>query len=507
MALRGESTQYVERKVDSGVLKGSVSADGKVQRFLGVPYAAPPVGALRWKEPQAVEPWEGVRDATQFGPRAMQDFIWDDMFFNDPGPSEDCLYLNVWIPNKAEVKDLPVMFWIHGGGLVAGGTSEPRQEGSKLSTKGVIVVSVGYRMGIFGFMNHPELSKESPHGASGNYGLLDMVAALQWVQRNISEFGGDPKNVTIFGESAGSMSVSALMASPLAKGLFHKAIGESGAMFSSRRGRGMTPLTHAEKVSVAVLEEAFGTSDLATLRSLSAKRIQEVVWEKYRWNFSPIVDGYFLPKPAAEVFAAGEQNDVPLIAGWNLDEGSYETLLGEKSPTLKHFRQAAVEQFGDKAGAFLEAYAASNDAEAKRAAADYGGDMFIGKGTWEWIEAQRKTGSSPVYRYRFDQKLPIPESAPQGTEAKAAHSWEIEYVFRVLDSKALRWRSQDWVVSEMMAAYWTNFAKTGNPNERGLPKWPSYSEESDRPVLIITETPEVQSDVHRDRFTFLQSIE
>ncbi len=230
-ALGEPDVSTVRQTTSDGVLEGVVSADGKVRAFKGIPFAAPPVGPLRWKAPQPVVPWTGVRKAAEFGPRAMQARVYGDMIFRDEGPSEDCLYLNLWMPANPSTPKLPVMVWIHGGGFVAGASSEPRQEGVNLCKKGVMVVSMNYRMGIFGFFAHPELTKESGHESSGNYGLMDQVAALQWVKQNIAAFGGDPDNVTIFGESAGSFSVSALMASPLSQGLFQRAIGESGAFF------------------------------------------------------------------------------------------------------------------------------------------------------------------------------------------------------------------------------------------------------------------------------------
>ena len=235
--LSAQESTPVQITTAHGILEGVVSSDGSVRTFKGIPYAAPPVGDLRWKAPQPVEPWEGVRRATDFPPRAMQVHVWDDMFFCDDGPSEDCLYLNLWMPSRPDTDKLPVMFWIHGGGFIAGSTSEPRQDGGDLSKKGVIIVSLTYRMGVFGFFAHPELTAESGHEASGNYGLLDMVAALEWVRDNIATFGGDPDNVTIFGESAGSSAVNALVTSPLAGGLFHKAIGESSSFFNGTTQR------------------------------------------------------------------------------------------------------------------------------------------------------------------------------------------------------------------------------------------------------------------------------
>lgn len=495
---------YVQQEIADGVLKGVVSADGEIRAFKGIPYAAPPVGDLRWQSPQPVMPWTGVRDATDFGPRAMQRPIWDDMLFYDDGPSEDCLYLNIWIPEKSVKRNLPVMFWIHGGGFIAGGTSELRQNGGNLCKKGVIVVSVGYRMGIFGFMAHPELTVNSPNHASGNYGLLDMVAALRWVHANIADFGGDPENVTIFGESAGSIAVSALMASPLAEGLFHKAIGESGAILDSVLG--IKTMKAAEKAAMEFTQKEFGTSSIEALRALPADKIQDAAWQDGLWSFPPVVDGYFLPDSPRRIYAEGKQAHVPLLAGWNLDEGSSEGFMNGKAPTLENFKARAKEEFGDKADPFLAAYSASNDAEAKRAAADYAGDRFIAYGTWKWIDEQARTSGAPVWRYFFDQTLPLPEDAPADAEPRAAHAREIEYVFNVLDSKKLPWRPADRKVAELMSSYWTNFAKTGDPNGDDLPEWPTYSGSAQHPVLLIDATPRVKNDLNRAHYEFLDTL-
>ncbi|MBK1877521.1 carboxylesterase/lipase family protein [Pelagicoccus mobilis] len=494
----------LHRQVSDGALRGSLSGDGQVIAFKGIPYAAPPVGNSRWKKPQPVASWEGVRDATRFGPRAMQQPIWDDMFFFDEGPSEDCLYLNVWTPADQDLKNLPVMFWIHGGGFLAGGTSEPRQNGEELAKKGVIVVSVGYRMGVFGFMAHPELTKESPDGASGNYGLLDMVAALQWVQENIEVFGGDVGNVTIFGESAGSWAVSSLIASPLAEGLFHKAIAQSGAVLNPWRNP--PALAEAEKVAVDFASEHLGASSLKELRALSGKELMDTQWAKAQWSFSVCVDGLFFPKAPQEIFDAKEQNHVPLMAGWTLDESGPGGFLEQLKPTVANFETKAQEVFGERADEFLAVYSPKDKEEVIRAAADFAGDRFISHGTWRLIEAQSKDESLPVYRYRFDQTLPLPADAPKGTRPRAAHAWEIEYVFDVIDSKDLPWRDSDREVAKMMADYWTNFAKSADPNGAGLPEWPAYNRDPNKPVLHIDATPSVSSDTHRERYEFLDSF-
>src|SRR5580700_171336 len=307
-------------RTEAGSVEGSASTDGKVQMFKGVPYAAPPVGALRWKEPQPVPSWQGVRKVTEFGARCMQGNVFGDMVFRDAAPSEDCLYLNVWAPKASPGAKLPVMVWIYGGGFQAGATSEPRQDGEHLAHKGVVVVSMNYRLGIFGFFSHPELTKESPHHASGNYGLLDQAAALQWVRKNIAAFGGDPENVTIFGESAGSLSVSALMASPVSKGMIHRAIGESGAFFG--RTLPPKPLPESEQDGVK-FAASMGAGSLEKLRAMSSQETLDAASKgKNAFHFGPNIDGYFFPENPAGIYAKGNEAHIALLAGWNHDEAN-----------------------------------------------------------------------------------------------------------------------------------------------------------------------------------------
>ncbi len=485
----------------NGDLEGAVSGDGLVRAFKGIPYAAPPVGSLRWQAPQPVVPWSGVRQATAFGPRAMQGRIFGDMVFHDQGPSEDCLYLNVWAPAKPAGDRLPVMVWIYGGGFVAGATSEGRQDGASLCQKGVLVVSMNYRLGAFGFLALPGLTQESTHHASGNYGLLDMVAALRWVHDNIAAFGGDPDNVTIFGESAGSFAVSSLMASPLAQGLFHKAIGESGAMFG--RTIPARSLAAAEAAGVKFMEGAFGTAAVDQLRARSAQQILDASLKAGRDSYGPDVDGWFLPGDCPALYAAGKQSHIPLLAGWNLDEGGYQALLGTDAPTLANYTAQARKRFGEQADGFLEAYAATTDAEAKRAAADFGGDLFIGYSTWKWLDQHLATGGSPVYRYKFEELMPLPSDAKPDAAPTAYHSAEIEFVFRMLATKNLSFEPRHHDVSEMMASYWTNFAKTGNPNGPGLPHWPQYTKQDGYEVMHLKAEPVAAPDAHRARYEFL----
>jgi para-nitrobenzyl esterase len=498
-ALVAQSAPQV--KTRSGVIEGK--DDGTVRSFLGIPYAAPPVGELRWKPPAPAAKWTGVKKTIDFGPHCMQGRVFGDMNFRDPGGSEDCLTLNVWAPSKTSSKKLPVMVWIYGGGFVSGSTSEPRQDGTHLAQRGVVVVSMNYRVGVFGFFVHPDLTKESGHNSAGNYGLLDQTAALRWVHDNIAAFGGDSANVTIFGESAGSFSVSAQMASPLAKGLFQKAIGESGAAFHSG-GLSFESRAAREEKDAKVMKEKLGTSSLAELRAIPAEKIlEEFAPPKSRgFDFGPDVDGYFLPEPVPDIFAKGKQNDVPLLAGWNHDEGSFELAFSPQKPTADSMKANAEKDFGAKAPEFLRLYPTSTDEQTLRSAQDFAGDRFIAFSTWDWLESQSKTGKHPIYRYRFD--LAPPSADAKAPKLGAYHSAEIEYVFGQLDSKAgVPWRPEDRQLSDLMQQYWTNFAKTGDPNGAGLPKWPVYSAKDGWPVMHLDATTAAHRDGLRDRYLFL----
>jgi para-nitrobenzyl esterase len=491
--------------VDTGRVKGAVT--NGVATFKGIPFAAPPVGALRWKAPQPPPHWKGVRAAVEFGPRCMQGNIYGDMVFRDKGPSEDCLYLNVWTPATSAKARLPVMVWIYGGGFAAGAASEPRQDGENLAKKGVVVVSMNYRLNVFGFFANAELAKESDRASSGNYGLLDQLAALQWVHKNIAGFGGDPANVTIFGESAGSFSVSALMASPLAQGLFQRAIGESGAFFGSVLN--LKPLSQSEEAD-AKFAESLGAHTLAELRARPAAELLDAAVKQSPIRFAPNIDGYFLPRSVREIFASGQQSHVPLLAGWNRDEGSYHSIFHKDQPTAANFVAYAHQHFGDKAARFLELYPAENDDQAKRSAQDLAGDQFIAFSTWKWLEMQGATGNSTLYRYEFDDAPPASanaeatggEAAPHG----AYHSAEIEFVFGALASKNLPWRPEDKALSDLMSSYWANFARTGDPNGTGLPAWPTYGKES-YAVMHLDANSHQAPDDHRGRYEFLDKLE
>jgi para-nitrobenzyl esterase len=488
-------------KVESGLLEGRMQGD--VAAFLGIPYAAPPVGELRWKPPAPAASWGGVREAQQFGARCMQGAIYDDMVFRDPGVSEDCLTLNVWTPAIGTAAKLPVMVWIHGGGYRAGATSEPRQDGQFLAQRGVVVVSMNYRLGIFGFLALPQLAAESGRNAAGNYGLLDQVAALQWVLRNIAALGGDPGNVTIFGESAGSFSVSALMASPVARGLFSKAIGESGGAFRSR-DLTFRPLAERERGDAKFAKVALGSSKLADLRALPANKVLQASLAGSSPKFNPDVDGYFLPQSVEKIFAAGQQNDVALLAGWNRDEGEAEQAPPGGPSAVQRLKTLARTEFGAHSDKFLLVYSADNEAAAQRALGEFAGDRSIAFSTWKWLEAQRATGHQPVYRYRFDRSQ---TQAADKQSLGAYHSAEIEYVFGALDSKANRlFQTEDRDLSNAIQKYWINFARTGDPNGAGLAPWPPYRAANGWQVMHLDSLCQAQPDGQRARYLFLNAV-
>lgn len=505
VAMIASGTAIAQVKTDSGAVEGTTSADGKVQIFKGIPYAAPPVGSLRWKEPQPVAKWEGVRKATEFGAHCMQGPIFGDMAFRDAGQSEDCLYLNVWTPKAEAGAKLPVMVWIYGGGFQAGATSEGRQNGEALAHKGVVVVSMNYRLGIFGFFAHPELTKESPHHASGNYGLLDQTAALQWVHRNITAFGGDPDSVTIFGESAGSFSVSAQMASPVSKGLVHRAIGESGAFF----GRTLSAKTLAEcEADGKKFGEANSAATLEQLRAMdAAKLLEAVLTGGNAFRFGPDIDGYFFPESPAEIYRKKQQARIPLLAGWNHDEGNFHMFFGKEAPTKENYAKKVGDMAGLGSAEMLRLFPGATDEQAQQSAGQVSTANFIGYSTWKWIEMQTELKGPAVYRYEFDQAPPLPEGgAPPGATPMAYHSAEIEYVFEMLNSKKLPWSKADFDLSDQMGSYWSNFAKTGDPNGPGLPKWPRYAPKEHYEVMHLVSEPHSAPDTQREQYQFLDKM-
>ena len=507
-------------QVAGGRLAGE-ALPGGIRVFKGVPFADPPVGERRWQAPQPVQPWKDVRPATQFGPRAMQLPLFGDMNFRSNGVSEDCLYLNVWTSATSAKAKLPVLMYFYGGGFVAGDASEPRYDGESMARQGMVAVTVNYRLGVFGFLAHPELTKESPNHASGNYGLLDQAAALRWVQQNIAAFGGDPARVTIGGESAGSFSVSAQMASPLAKNLLAGAIGESGSLL------GLQPLPTLDQAeqSGAAFGTAVGAGSLAALRALPAQQLLEASGKLGAPRFSAIVDGYFLPQQPAEIYAAGQQARVPLLVGWNSQEMNAGALVGQAPPTAENYRAAVQKLYGERAPELLRLYPAATDAEAEQSATDLASDRFIGYSTWKWATTQAQTSGRPVYRYLYARPRPAmtPEmgnatpglagGVVKGTAAAtpappargAVHSAEIEYALgNLATNKVFAWTPDDYQVSKTMQAYFANFIKTGNPNGAGLPAWPATGTQAVGPVLRIDVKTQTEADKTSARYLFLE---
>jgi para-nitrobenzyl esterase len=466
-------------KTEGGLVEGIVEDNLTV--YKGIPFAAPPVGDLRWRAPQPAAKWQGVRKADQFAPGCMQSM-------GGPPPSglsEDCLYLNVWTPAKSPQDRVPVLVWIYGGGFNGGATSIPVYSGEKLAKRGVVLVSIAYRVGILGFYAHPELSAESPHHVSGNYGLLDMIAGLQWIQRNIAAFGGDPKRVTIFGESAGGIAVSMLCASPLAKGLFQGAISQSGGSFGpiSRTpspGENMLALADSE-VSGVEFAKAAGASSLKELRAVPAEKLLEA-GRRGRGMAWPIVDGWVIPNDQYKLYEAGRFNDTPILVGYNSDEGA--TFSRERTPN--DYIAGVHKRYGPFADRLLKAYPTAADAVPKTAR-DLARDSAFGWHTWVWSRLQSKYGKGKVFYYYFDQHPDYPPDSPRAGYG-SPHGADVPYVFEHLDDTRHPVTPDDQRISDAMAAYWTNFAKHGDPNGEGVPAWPAFSDKNPV-VMYLAKTP------------------
>lgn len=464
-----------------------VLADGVVS-FKGIPFAAPPIGDLRWKEPQPVKSWSGEKKADTFGPSCMQDAIFARMFGAPPAMGEDCLYLNVWTPAKTPADKLPVMVWIYGGGFAGGMTSIPAYDGTHFAKKGVVLVSVAYRLGAFGFLAHPELSAESGTG-SGNYGLQDMIAGLQWVKANIAKFGGDPGRVTIFGESAGGIAVSMLAASPPAKGLFQRAISESGGnfgppKFANEGGVNVPPLKVAEASGKTFLAK-IGAADIKAARAVSADTIQKAVGPGMGTGFWPVFDGHVLLGDQYLLYQQGRFNDTPVLIGTNSDEGA---LFAQPGATSAGFESAIRGGYGAKADVILAANPHKTDAEAATATKNIFRDSAFAWPTWTWAKFQSEKGKGKAYVYYFDVRNP---QSPNG----ATHAAEIGYVFGNLGGGgggpaglAGPPTPTDLAVSDLMSSYWVNFAKNGDPNGPGLPHWPAFSTNAQNAMFFDTQS-------------------
>jgi para-nitrobenzyl esterase len=514
VALAGSAQSQPTVNVSNGTVQGTRLSTG-IALFKGVPFAAPPIGELRWKPPQPAANWHGVRSATRFGPQCMQNREFADMVFRNEGTSEDCLYLNVWTPTPSPSGRLPVLVYIYGGGFIAGDGSEPRYDGENLARRGLVVVTLSYRLGIFGYFSHPELSKESPHHASGNYGLIDQAAALRWVKANIAAFGGDPTRVTIAGESAGSFSVSGLMASPMARGLFAGAIGESGGFFGPTLG--ILPQATTEQSGVT-FAKSIGAPTLSQLRALSAHELLAAAARGGVPRFRPNIDGDFFPDSPAAIYAAGKQARVPLLAGWNSEESSGRSVVA--NPTPENFAASLNRIFGDRGSEAFAVYSGTTVAEIARAATELASDQFIAYGTWKWLDEHSRI-DQPVYRYYFSRPRPPLANATPAPAATAApsdpwasiphgapHSTEIEYALgNLARNTVFAWTEDDRKVSATIMEYFVNFVKTGNPNATGLPTWPQGRPDANGRVTRMRIDVDSRTELEpRERYLFLQSV-
>lgn len=476
-------------RTESGLLTSASDSDDHVRIFRGIPYAQPPVGDLRWRPPQPPASWTGVHSADSFGPSCMQEVVgsrppWTEEFMVQDAVSEDCLYLNVWTPSERADGGLPVLVYIHGGAFREGSGSVAVYDGENLARQGLIVVTINYRLGIFGFLAHPELREESPHLAAGNYGLLDQIAALQWIQENIEAFGGDPNRVTIAGQSAGAMSVHLLLASPLAAGLFHGAIVQSGpgglAAFGVASDADLAlPLPEAEKAGLE-FARAKGASSIGELRSLGAEDLMSESGGGRPQRFGPVIDGWCLPESVDAIFASGRQNDVPTMSGMNADEAS--AFPGYGQATVDAFREEARRRYDELAESYISLYDPKTDEEAGQAQKQAA--RHVGLTALRSLADRRaETAETPIYLYYFERAIPWPEYPNFG----AFHTGEVPYVFDNLQVLDRPWTDQDVAIANRVSTYWVNFAATGNPNGGGLPEWPAYESPNGKTMILGTE--------------------
>ena len=502
MMAQTDFTLPVQAKIETGTIEGKFHTLTGIHTYFGIPFAKAPVGPLRWKAPQPAENWKGVKETKAFGPRPVQAMVFGDMNSRSAGLSEDCLYLNVWSPAKRTDKNLPVLVYFFGGGFSAGDASEPRYDGEAMSKKGIVVVTVNYRLGIFGFYAHPELSAETSYKGSGNYGFMDQAFALQWVQRNIQAFGGDPKKVTIAGESAGSVSVSAQMASPLARNTIAGAIGESGGAINPTLFP--VPLAKAEKEGKDFADKV-GLKSIAEMRALSTKDLFEIFKESRRFGFSTVIDGYVYPKTLSEIFNAGEQAQVPLLLGWNSAEVSGAGFMQGKPYTVENYAAKVKETFPADHETVMKLYPGTNEQEVEYSATALAADRFISYSTWKWFDLHRKNSKQPVYRYLYSKLRPplvdkntvaalaggtvkADANAPKPRPAIGApHACEIEYCMGNLHLiKEFAFTPEDYKVSDTMFNFFANFIKTGNPNDAKLPNWPmAAAQDKNPPVMVL----------------------
>ena len=466
-------------QLQEGQIKGVKETESSLISYKGIPFAAPPVGELRWKAPQALEPWEGILDCDDFGPSPVQGkpmpfMFWSEEFLIPAEPiSEDCLYLNVWTEAETTEEKLPVIVYIYGGGFRSGGSGCAIYDGASMASKGVVFVSINYRVGLFGFLAHPDLSAESGYGSSGNYGILDMIAALKWVNRNIAQFGGDPGNVTIAGQSAGAFGVNYLTVSPLAKGIFHRAIAESGASFVSSPLRPALDLSGAEELGVIFAKNM----DAGSLDELRALPSDSILHASGGLN-SPFVDGYVIPEALMDTYAKEIQNDVPILIGWNRDD---KMLVRPQTSDI--FREQIMERYGELADDFFAVYATSTEEEAAWSQFDMSRDQSFGIQVYTWAKMQTKSGRSGAWVYNFNRELPAYTAE---TAFGAFHSGEIVYAYDNLHTLDRPWEAIDQKIADQMSGYWVNFAKTGDPNGPGLSQWDPYDLQNEQVMLLDT---------------------
>lgn len=483
-------------KTANGLISGI--QNGSVRIYLGIPFATPPVGDLRWKAPQAAQNWKGIRACTRFPASAMQSkpqpfSMWTEEFIAPPEPlSEDCLYLNVWTAAKSTKEKRPVLVWIHGGGFVSGASTCAVYNGEALAQKGVVYVSINYRLGAFGFLAHPELSKESGHSASGNYAFLDQIAALQWVKKNIAAFGGDPNNVTIAGQSAGSFAVNALIASPLAKGLFHRAIAQSGGLFNTSRSR---TLSDAEKTGELFAKNA-GVSSLADLRQKSADEVLKIASTMPWGSFSPIGDGYVLPADIFAHFRAGQQNQIPIMTGWVTGDGSLG--VGGAKTTAEQFKTNNQKVYGNKFSEFLKLYPASSDEEAQQSALKQGLISFAVFSS----HMMAKTNNKASFVYQFSH---VPVDKPDFPNYGAFHTSEVPFALHTLKLWNRPWRQVDYDLERIMSDYWVNFTKNGDPNGPGLPQWKAY-DQSEGTIMELGDQVKPKSGLFKAELALIEGL-
>ena len=452
-----------------------------IQVFKGIPFAAPPVGDLRWKAPQPVTPWDGVKKCVAFGASPVQAppvpfMCWSEEYLIPKEPiGEDCLYLNVWAPKKSTIKKA-VLVYIYGGGFRSGGAGCAIYDGTAMAKKDIVFVTINYRVGVFGFLAHPELSKESANKTSGNYALLDMIAALKWVKENIASFGGDPNRVTIAGQSAGAFAVNFLAASPLAKGLIHGAIAESGGSILPSSIRPAMHLPQAEATGID-FAKSLGCNSIADLRKKSADEILNA----NPGAIGPFEDGYVVPTSMLQTYLSGKQNDIPTILGWNLDD----KMIGKPAPA-KQFEEDIKKQFGANAEKLLAQYPATNDAIAAASQGDLSRDQTFGIQGYTWASLQSEHGKAPIYVYSFNRKLP--PSSP-ANDFGAFHTGEVPYAYNNLHTVKNRpFTKADFELADQMSSYWSNFAKTGNPNGSTLINWPAYTKEAKQIIQLDTKS-------------------